>query len=548
MISNKIIAKEFFMELVYLWVEDYKNIQKQGFNFSSRFRCEYDEKTEKLEIIDKDKTDEFYPKNFFDGNINVTAIVGENGSGKSGILNCIYNKRGKIFAINNGITELDTSEKILISNYTKNDLAILSMAYNLRKLKFFQEKFLPNALEIKVKNIKVELSRLNITEYVEHYTSDNPELADTIRGGETYWTEYYTIYQIEENLKSTYNKIVWDKDIINILYFHLFYEDLEKACNNPAYFENDELREFLSKSLLVSYSDFITELKSFINKKYESFEKEVNFFEQLNIKKYEYSDIELKNLSYIEAIDAKYSGVIYLELDSIMEKNLENKYLKYLNLSFLQIKENRLLKFDDLSRGEQEILEIYSMIYSKLKNIKIKDIILLLDEPVVYWHPLWQKNFIKDLISFYKNVFNSFKIYTIITSHSPFIISDLPKENVIFLEKGKQVYPFENEQTFGANIHTLLSHGFFMKDGLMGEFAKDKIDTAIKYLNQSKLSDDELSYCENIISIIGEPIIKRELQRKLDSKRLLKLDKIDEIEEQMKLLAHRLESIRKNQK
>ncbi|MDZ7818513.1 MAG: hypothetical protein U5K55_07810 [Aliarcobacter sp.] len=37
---------------------------------------------------------------------------------------------------------------------------------------------------------------------------------------------------------------------------------------------------------------------------------------------------------------------------------------------------------------------------------------------------------------------------------------------------------------FGANIHTLLSHGFFMKDGLMGEFAKGKIDLAIKYLNQ----------------------------------------------------------------
>ena len=77
MISNKIIAKESFMELVYLWVEDYKNIHKQGFNFSPRFRCEYDEKTEKLEIIDKDETGEFYPKNFFGDNINVTAIVGE---------------------------------------------------------------------------------------------------------------------------------------------------------------------------------------------------------------------------------------------------------------------------------------------------------------------------------------------------------------------------------------------------------------------------------------------------------------------------------------
>ena len=29
------------MELVYLWVEEYKNIHKQGFNFSPRFRCEF---------------------------------------------------------------------------------------------------------------------------------------------------------------------------------------------------------------------------------------------------------------------------------------------------------------------------------------------------------------------------------------------------------------------------------------------------------------------------------------------------------------------------
>ena len=31
------------MELVYLWIEDYKNIQKQGVNFSPRFTCGYDE-------------------------------------------------------------------------------------------------------------------------------------------------------------------------------------------------------------------------------------------------------------------------------------------------------------------------------------------------------------------------------------------------------------------------------------------------------------------------------------------------------------------------
>ena len=52
MISNKIIAKESFMELVYLWVDKYKNIDKQGFNFSPRFRCEYDKNRISTKLVD----------------------------------------------------------------------------------------------------------------------------------------------------------------------------------------------------------------------------------------------------------------------------------------------------------------------------------------------------------------------------------------------------------------------------------------------------------------------------------------------------------------
>ncbi|CAA6800127.1 MAG: Unknown protein [uncultured Sulfurovum sp.] len=68
------------MELVYLWVEKYKNIENQGFNFSPRFECHYD--GEGLTI--KDNPD--YIPDFFGENINVTAIVGKNGSGKSSVL------------------------------------------------------------------------------------------------------------------------------------------------------------------------------------------------------------------------------------------------------------------------------------------------------------------------------------------------------------------------------------------------------------------------------------------------------------------------------
>lgn len=70
------------MELVYLWVEKYKNIEKQGFNFSPRFECKYDEVKNELTIINENK--EYV--SIFPENINITAIVGENGSGKSSLL------------------------------------------------------------------------------------------------------------------------------------------------------------------------------------------------------------------------------------------------------------------------------------------------------------------------------------------------------------------------------------------------------------------------------------------------------------------------------
>lgn len=74
------------MELVYLWVGEYKNIKQQGFNFSPRFTCKYDKENKNLTIIDKEETKEFYPKKFFGDNINIMTIIGENGSGKSRIL------------------------------------------------------------------------------------------------------------------------------------------------------------------------------------------------------------------------------------------------------------------------------------------------------------------------------------------------------------------------------------------------------------------------------------------------------------------------------
>ena len=183
-----------------------------------------------------------------------------------------------------------------------------------------------------------------------------------------------------------------------------------------------------------------------------------------------------------------------------------------------------------------------------------KNINIFFDEVESTFHPDWQRNFINLLIQLVikSNLLdNKQKLNLVFATHSPFILSDLPKESIIFLEKGKQVYPFEDgKQTFGANIHTLLSHGFFMKDGLMGEFAKSKIDDVIKYLNNDKKSTITTDKdAQNIIDIIGEPIIKRELQRMLKNKmELSNKTEIDTIKEEIKLLTKRLEDLEKEDK
>jgi hypothetical protein len=82
-------------------------------------------------------------------------------------------------------------------------------------------------------------------------------------------------------------------------------------------------------------------------------------------------------------------------------------------------------------------------------------------------------------------------VQLIVTSHSPFIVSDMPRENILFLKRDgdgmcevvKQDVALDRRETFGANIHSLYTHEFFLKDGLIGDFAKGKIDEITKLMS-----------------------------------------------------------------
>lgn len=184
----------------------------------------------------------------------------------------------------------------------------------------------------------------------------------------------------------------------------------------------------------------------------------------------------------------------------------------------------------NISTGERYVRSLFASIHGVVKYSDFKYITIYIDEADEALHPLWSKNFIKTIIDFVNMVSNGVKVNIVLTSHSPLLLSDIPARNVAFIKEGA-TSKLESE-SFGQNIHTLYADVFGIKDGLIGEFAKQKINDTIKWLNKKEDKEDVGKNHINLINTIGEPVIKNKLLRmydkKLDSNHLSNYQNSDE--------------------
>jgi hypothetical protein len=193
--------------------------------------------------------------------------------------------------------------------------------------------------------------------------------------------------------------------------------------------------------------------------------------------------------------------------------------------------------FSDLSSGEQQkAFSVNSIIYHiknidsafdslNINQIKYESINLILDEIELYYHPEFQKSFINNLLNNIKEArFERIKkINILFLTHSPFILSDIPKQNILYLKNEeteineKKVYlatpqDYKTMSSFGANITDLLADSFFIEDGLIGDFAKGKINNVIDFLNKKESEIKTKEEAKQIIEIIDEPLVKYKLK------------------------------------
>ena len=174
-----------------------------------------------------------------------------------------------------------------------------------------------------------------------------------------------------------------------------------------------------------------------------------------------------------------------------------------------------------MSSGERQYLYNFSTIIYHVRNllsiqdssrVRYRAIHLVFDEVEICFHPEYQRKFISSLLSVINRTrINSHSsIQITIATHSPFILSDVPQDNIMYLEEGHDVSERMTVNPFGANINDVLQQSFFLENGFVGEFAQRKINSLIDYLQKGKHKDEwNLDSADCFIeNVVGDPIIK----------------------------------------
>ena len=641
------------MELVYLWVEDYKNIHRQGFNFSAKFDCKYDPDTNELTIDENDD----YIDNFFGDNINVTAIVGKNGSGKSSVLELISFLRFQ------RIDQI-TNKKVILVYQNKNNLYIICDAR--RSLYSFQcEVEITNRTVYKIikKNIQND-SLFELTMFTnglydftmqdeEYHILRTQHFYSFYNGEHVHHKEKTDDKSRHHELNAKYAYLLKDKkNFFNFLDENFLFEKMNLEINftrkyeitlddDDDFFEqykeinnfynidfgiesswsSDESNEvsegskkteliykFLSFYFLKEYIHLVERFERDLNKKFkEHFLKKFlnyifialdkpkdrkekiivyatiitlikKYFKELNrLLKNIFKDKEgllddfkgnasrlkyvTKYISFVHIIERSFElkdfeshkkNFYFMSKSISIDHNLLEKFDKHIKKSYFltDLYDSNIVRWDffnkeknynyrKLSTGEKQLLEFVVNFAYTVKNMKYtNNSVIFIEEIEISMHPEWQKRLLNIVISILKklDLFNhsSLNYSLIFTTHSPFLLSDIPKQNIIFLdtyEDGKCKVLKHDEvmnkkQTFGANIHTLLSDSFFMENGLMGEFAKEKINEIIdfhkevekKHSNKESLKEEYLDRQKKFWqtqSIVGDAYLQQVLENHL---------------------------------
>lgn len=236
-------------------------------------------------------------------------------------------------------------------------------------------------------------------------------------------------------------------------------------------------------------------LKSAFKKHFESPLQLFKAFQVLTLLNLRVVDKELKKEVYnSDSLYAMYKIPSFKEQEHIFHFNLFR--LKKKNSD-----DKMLLKA--FSDGEHQFLHTMGICLL----LGDKSTLMLLDEPETHFNPEWRSEFIsllKDCLN--KSGTNHLMRDILITSHSPFIISDCFPDKVIVFDKGNQPQNAQDLDidTFGTSVN-ILTNKIFKRKNTIGEYSLKKLNA---YRERFLQTDNVEGLIEELNSELGDSIEK----------------------------------------
>lgn len=154
------------------------------------------------------------------------------------------------------------------------------------------------------------------------------------------------------------------------------------------------------------------------------------------------------------------------------------------------------------SDGEHQFLHSLGLclIYKDTNSL------FLLDEPETHFNPDWRSKFISSLRDCFMFADNNAQHEILITTHSPFLISDSTSEKVLVFKKKNGVIEITppGYNTLGASINKITMETFDKRETI-GDYAKSKL---IEFENRALEGEDVEELASEANKVLGDSVEK----------------------------------------
>lgn len=163
----------------------------------------------------------------------------------------------------------------------------------------------------------------------------------------------------------------------------------------------------------------------------------------------------------------------------------EDKVFRFERVNFVSNKGKEIVDYVSLSDGEHQLTQLLGT----FAMLSFENVLFLLDEPESHFNPLWRVKFISNLLDLpgpggtRKSNSAAAAQDVIMTTHSPFVPSDMKRENVLIFKKNTEGIPVgvrrPNIETYGATFDAILEECFNVSPPI-SELPKQEISELMK--------------------------------------------------------------------